>query len=115
MALASVSLRTSAQIIPFPGAATAPVINSKLGVGRPPKNVISIQQAHRIRRRQLEQRAPQPAAASRIQFFPVPPSSSPWPFTRTGRDDYDLLDEADRWFLENTVALTVSKYRKGAN
>ena len=115
MALASVSQRTSAQIIPLPGAASVPVINSKLGVGRPPKNVISIQQAHRIRRRQLEQRESQRTVAPSIQFYPVPPSSAPWPFTRTCRGDFDLLDEADRWFLENTVALTISKYRKGVN
>ena len=115
MALASVSQRMSAQIILLPGAASVPVINSKLGVGRPPKNVISIQQAHRIRRRQLEQRESQRAVAPSIQFFPVPPSSSPWPFTRACRADFDLLDEADRWFLENTIALTISKYRKGAN
>lgn len=112
MALASVSLRTSAQIIPLPSAAAQPVINPKRGAGRPPKNVISIQQAHRIRRRHGEQQRAQTTSAP-VQFYPVPRSSSPWPFSRTSRADYDLLDEADRWFLENTVALTVDKHLKG--
>ncbi|EZP50322.1 hypothetical protein BW39_04423 [Delftia sp. RIT313] len=38
------SLRTSAQIIPLPGAAAEPVVNLKRGPGRPPKNVIGIWQ-----------------------------------------------------------------------
>ncbi|XJC73323.1 hypothetical protein ACHFCA_21455 [Delftia tsuruhatensis] len=98
------SLRTSAQIIPLPGAAAAPVINPKRGPGRPPKNVIGIWQGRFLgyQRREREKAADQAALLETYSCTPSPwpTASGAWPFCKVGRQDFDVLNEGDRMYIE---------------
>lgn len=113
------SLRTSAQIIPLPGAAAAPVINPKRGPGRPPKNVIGIWQGRYLgyKRREREKAAEE---AALLETHSGPPSSwltasGAWPFCNVRRQDFDLLNDGDCQYIElllvGLVALRKSEAR----
>ena len=96
------SVRTSAQIIPLPGAAAAPVINPKRGTGRPPKNVIGIWQGSFLgyQRREREKASDHAAMLETQSGAPWPVASGAWPFCKVGRQDFDVLNEGDRMYIE---------------
>lgn len=98
------SVRTSAQIIPFPGAAAAPVVNPKRGPGRPPKNVISIWKG-RFLRKQREHEAREAARLNKpIPIsHPWPTGRGAWPFLKVSRQDFNHLNDGDRMGIEATM------------
>lgn len=102
MALAS--LRTSAHVIPFPGAAAAPVVNPKrrLRYSTADRNVTHIEKLRVDRSWRLRQ-AQEAAVASPLQW-PIPPANAAaWPFGFVRRDQFETLSATDRAEIEGYI------------
>ena len=104
MALASASPRTSAQIIPLPGAAVSPVTNPKrrLRYSTSDCNVTNIQKLRVDRSWRLHQEHAA-AVASPLQW-PLPPANpAVWPFGYVRRDQFETLNATDRAEIEGFI------------
>ena len=102
MALASPC--TSAHVIPFPGAAAAPVVNPKrrLRYSTTDKNVSNIKRGLTLRmwQRNTECAAASPAAMT----WPLPPANpATWPFGFVRRDQFETLSATDRAEIEGYI------------
>lgn len=124
MALASVSLRTSAHIIPLPSAALAPVINLPHRSGRYTKGITPLLRGKVLRRERLEaeRRADKKAQsvadgqrmAQLILSPDLPRPAGDWPFQFISRAEFALLNAGDRKSAELYVAGIVTVRRQDA-
>lgn len=102
MALAS--LRTSAQIIPLPCAAAAPIANPKrrLRYSTSDSNVTNIKKLRVDRSWRLHQ-AQEAVAHSPLQW-PLPPTDpASWPFGYVRREQFETLNATDRAETEGYI------------
>lgn len=112
MALASP--RTSAHIIPLPGAAVAPVVNPKRR-GSYPKGVVPLARCKVLMRRRLAREQEQRERDINFEIgyragMGLPPlvPAGYWPFATVTQADYNLINHLDRESVETFITGIVS-------
>lgn len=100
MALVSALPSSSAQIIPLPSAAAAPIANPSFR-GHWPAIVYPAWRMKRRRKMRMQSGKALPAAP---MAWPLPPSNpTTWPFGFVRRDQFELLSAQDRAEIEGYI------------
>lgn len=94
--------RTSAPVIPLPGALVAPIVNQPHTSGRYAKGITPISRGKVLRRARLE--SEQQAAPRAPLQWPLPAANPAlWPFGFVRRDQFETLSATDRAEIEGYI------------